>query len=106
MLDLLRSDPKTSEEEHFKLSLVSTEVERVKYLVRSYLRCRLDKVSQQARDNRVWTRLTDVDLYDTLSLWTPCGRPSGQVERYSYHITLTPSIQSRLSELELNHARQ
>ena len=44
MLDLLRSDPKTSEEEHFKLQLVSTEVERVKYLVRSYLRCRLDKV--------------------------------------------------------------
>jgi GINS complex subunit 4 len=44
MLDLLRSDPKTSEEEHFKLQLVSTEVERVKYLIRSYLRCRLDKV--------------------------------------------------------------
>jgi hypothetical protein len=45
MLELLRSDPKTSEEEHFKLQLVSTEVERVKYLIRSYLRCRVDKVS-------------------------------------------------------------
>lgn len=45
MLELLRSDPKTSEEEHFKLQLVSTEVERVKYLIRSYLRCRIDKVS-------------------------------------------------------------
>jgi len=50
MLDLLRSDPKTSEEEHFKLQLVSTEVERVKYLIRSYLRCRLDKVRQSFVD--------------------------------------------------------
>lgn len=44
MLDLLKSDPKTTDEEHFKLQLVATEVERVKYLIRSYLRCRLDKV--------------------------------------------------------------
>lgn len=30
----------------------------------------------------------------------------GQVERYSHHITLEPEVQSRLSELELHHARQ
>jgi hypothetical protein len=29
-----------------------------------------------------------------------------QVERYSHHITLEPEVQSRLSELELHHARQ
>lgn len=44
MVDLLKSDPKTSEEEHFKLMLVMTEMERVKYLVRSYVRTRLAKV--------------------------------------------------------------
>ncbi len=44
MLELLRSDPHTSEEEHFKLMLVQTEAERAKYLVRSYVRCRLAKV--------------------------------------------------------------
>ena len=44
MVDLLKSDPKTSEEEHFKLILVMTEMERVKYLVRSYVRTRLAKV--------------------------------------------------------------
>lgn len=44
MVVTLRSDPATSEEEHFKLVLVQTEMERVKYLVRSYVRCRLSKV--------------------------------------------------------------
>ena len=44
MLQTLRSDPQTSEEEHFKLVLVQTEMERVKFLVRSYVRTRLAKV--------------------------------------------------------------
>lgn len=44
MLELLRGDPKTSEEEHFKLIVVQTEMERVRFLVRAYLRCRLAKV--------------------------------------------------------------
>jgi hypothetical protein len=46
MVFTLRSDPSTSEEEHFKLVLVQTEMERVKYLVRSYVRCRLSKVGR------------------------------------------------------------
>lgn len=46
MIETLRSDPQTSEEEHFKLMLVMTEMERVKYLVRSYVRTRLWKVSE------------------------------------------------------------
>jgi hypothetical protein len=45
LVALLRSDPQTSEEEHFKLVLVMTEMERVKYIVRSYVRARLAKVS-------------------------------------------------------------
>ncbi|WVQ71977.1 hypothetical protein IAR50_001520 [Cryptococcus sp. DSM 104548] len=49
MYTALRSDPQTSEEEHFKLVLVQTEVERVKYLVRSYVRTRLHKVEKFAQ---------------------------------------------------------
>ncbi|WVF67556.1 hypothetical protein IAT40_002313 [Kwoniella sp. CBS 6097] len=48
MVHTLRSDPQTSEEEHFKLMLVQTEVERVKYLVRSYVRTRLHKVEKHS----------------------------------------------------------
>lgn len=44
MVNTLRTDPETSEEEHFKLMLVQTEMERVKFLVRSYVRTRLHKV--------------------------------------------------------------
>jgi GINS complex subunit 4 len=46
MVDTLRSDPHTSEEEHFKLVLVQTEMERVKFVIRSYVRTRLHKVSE------------------------------------------------------------
>ncbi|OCF32764.1 hypothetical protein I317_02129 [Kwoniella heveanensis CBS 569] len=48
MVNTLRSDPQTSEEEHFKLMLVQTEVERVKYLVRSYVRTRLHKIEKHS----------------------------------------------------------
>ncbi|WVR09486.1 hypothetical protein IAU60_006554 [Kwoniella sp. DSM 27419] len=49
MVNTLRSDPQTSEEEHFKLVLVQTEIERVKYLVRSYVRTRLDKIEKHSQ---------------------------------------------------------
>ncbi|EIW68284.1 hypothetical protein TREMEDRAFT_16645, partial [Tremella mesenterica DSM 1558] len=71
LVDTLKSDPDTSEEEHFKLVLVQTEMERVKYLIRSYVRCRLHKI-----------------------------------EKYSYHIILTPSLHSLLSGAELSHAQR
>jgi GINS complex subunit 4 len=45
MVDTLRTDTQTTEEEHFKLMLVMTEMERVKYLARSYVRVRLWKVN-------------------------------------------------------------
>ena len=49
MVETLRSDPQTSEEEHFKLILVQTEMERVKFVIRSYVRTRLHKVSRRHR---------------------------------------------------------
>ncbi|KAF8840127.1 GINS complex, Sld5 component [Paxillus ammoniavirescens] len=48
-VQLLRSDPSSSEEEHFRIMLAQTEVERVKFVVRSYLRTRLFKIEKFAR---------------------------------------------------------
>lgn len=41
----LQGHANTTEEEHFAVMLVQTEVERIKFVLRSYLRCRLQKVS-------------------------------------------------------------
>ncbi|RSH88447.1 GINS complex subunit [Apiotrichum porosum] len=49
MLATLRADPATSEEEHFRLVLVQTEMERAKYLVRSYVRTRLHKIEKYSQ---------------------------------------------------------
>ncbi|KLT41169.1 GINS complex, Sld5 component [Cutaneotrichosporon oleaginosum] len=49
MMSTLRADPSTSEEEHFRLVLVQTEMERAKWLVRSYVRARLHKIERYAQ---------------------------------------------------------
>ncbi|OJT05862.1 DNA replication complex GINS protein sld5 [Trametes pubescens] len=48
-VELLRADPDSSEEEHFRIMLVQTEVERVKFVIRSYIRTRLHKIEKHAR---------------------------------------------------------
>ncbi|KAF7986743.1 hypothetical protein HWV62_20312 [Athelia sp. TMB] len=45
----LRADPSSSEEDHFRIMLVQTEIERVKFIVRSYVRTRLFKIEKYAR---------------------------------------------------------
>ncbi|KAL4072048.1 hypothetical protein J3A83DRAFT_4358361 [Scleroderma citrinum] len=83
-VQLLRSDPSSSEEEHFRIMLVQTEVERVKFIVRSYLRTRLFKIEKYARyimtnpevqqrlsqsevdHARRFARLTDQHFYHTV----------------------------------------
>ncbi|KAI0028409.1 GINS complex Sld5 component [Vararia minispora EC-137] len=45
----LRNDPGSSEDEHFRIMLAQTEIERVKFVVRSYIRTRLHKIEQHAR---------------------------------------------------------
>jgi GINS complex subunit 4 len=45
VVNLLRGDPSSSEEEHLRITLVQTEVERVKFVVRSYVCTRLYKVN-------------------------------------------------------------
>ncbi|KAJ3554749.1 hypothetical protein NM688_g2948 [Phlebia brevispora] len=46
---LLREHPDTSEDEHFRIMLVQTEVERVMFVIRSYVRTRLQKIEKYAR---------------------------------------------------------
>ncbi|KIM87745.1 hypothetical protein PILCRDRAFT_814459 [Piloderma croceum F 1598] len=48
-VQILRSDPSSSEEDHFRIMLVQTEIERVKFIVRSYVRTRLFKIEKYAR---------------------------------------------------------
>ncbi|OCH91540.1 hypothetical protein OBBRIDRAFT_792133 [Obba rivulosa] len=48
-VQLLRADPDSSEEEHFRIMLVQTEIERVKFVIRSYTRTRLYKIEKYAR---------------------------------------------------------
>lgn len=47
-MDSLAADASTAEEEHIRLSLVELDVERARWLLRSYLRCRLEKIEQHA----------------------------------------------------------
>lgn len=90
MLSLLRADPATSEEEHFRLVLVQTEMERAKYVVRSYVRVRLHKVStsdKEAAGSCVPPRAADI-----------------QVEKYAKHLLATsPHL---LSGAERQHAER
>lgn len=61
-VQILRDDPSTSESEHIRIMLVQTEIERVKFIVRSYIRTRLFKIEKFARyvtqNAEVQTRLT------------------------------------------------
>ncbi|KAF5320148.1 hypothetical protein D9611_010297 [Ephemerocybe angulata] len=61
-VQILRDDPQTSESEHIRIMLVQTELERVKYVVRAYVRTRLYKIERYARwvmqDEEVQRRLT------------------------------------------------
>ncbi|KAJ7090563.1 hypothetical protein C8R43DRAFT_908391 [Mycena crocata] len=61
-IQLLRGDPSSSEEEHIRIMLAQTEVERVKFIVRSYVRTRLFKIENYARyiiaNEEVQTRIT------------------------------------------------
>ncbi|KAF8553073.1 hypothetical protein OG21DRAFT_1589821 [Imleria badia] len=74
---LLRSDPSSSEEGHFRVMLAAqTEVERVKFVVRAYLRTRMYKVN---------------------AISVPCR---------TVQLSLQTEVQQRLSENEVDHARR
>ncbi|KAG5641445.1 hypothetical protein DXG03_005219 [Asterophora parasitica] len=48
-VQLLREDASTSEDEHVRIMLAQTEMERVKFIVRSYIRTRHYKIDRYAR---------------------------------------------------------
>lgn len=78
ILDSLVSDASTSEEEHFRLNLVQLDVERAKWILRSYLRARLVKV----------------------------GRVSHQIERHAAYIMAHQAERQRLSDAEVGYANR
>ncbi|TIA87159.1 hypothetical protein E3P99_03345 [Wallemia hederae] len=49
IVDSLKSDDRSTDEEHFQLILVQTEVERAKYVITSYVRARLSKIEEFAQ---------------------------------------------------------
>ncbi|KAH6904986.1 hypothetical protein BKA70DRAFT_515790 [Coprinopsis sp. MPI-PUGE-AT-0042] len=61
-VQILRDDPRTSESEHLRITLVQFEIERVKFVIRSYIRTRLFKVEKYARfitsNAEIQTRIT------------------------------------------------
>lgn len=71
--------------------LVQMETERIKFVLRSYLRTRLNKV---LCDHTI-SRCTRADVISFL-----------QIERYTPYILATPEVQVKLSELEQNHVQQ
>ena len=106
MLRTLRSDPQTSEEEHFKLVLVQTEMERVKFLIRSYVRTRLAKVCLHPQIVPHYPLHLHSHSLPETSLKPSTDRGFEQIEKFSYWITINPSIHLLLSGAELSHARR
>ena len=71
--------------------LVQTEVERVKFAVRSYIRTRLYKASTSTYLNVPSRLANDCDL---------------QIEKFARYIAATPEVQEKLSQAELDHAKR
>lgn len=63
-MTLLKGDPDSSEDEHFRIVLAQTEIERVKFIVRSYLRTRLFKVSFAGRSHMSGSMPIDAEMLD------------------------------------------
>lgn len=64
-MEALASDAATAEEEHIRLGMVELDVERARWLIKSYLRCRLDKIERHApflqQDAQSRERMSDLE---------------------------------------------
>jgi GINS complex subunit 4 len=89
----LRGDPDSSEAEHARIMLVQTEVERVKFVVRSYIRTRLYK----ERFSFCLSLSSRLYLMHATHL---------QIEKFARYIAASPEAQERLSQTELDHAKR
>jgi len=81
-------DPKTN----FALIVIQTELERYRYLVRSYLRSRIAKVEDEP----------PLPTLQVLVVNPPCLEL--QIDRHTLHYLSTPALRSCLSETELAYA--
>lgn len=81
-------DPKTN----FALIVIQTELERYKYIVRSYLRARIAKVSLSPICLPCFPSITTADL------------PRLQIDKHTLHYLSAPNMRARLSETELAYA--
>ncbi|KAJ7475153.1 hypothetical protein B0H11DRAFT_2034366 [Mycena galericulata] len=97
-IQLLRGDPSSSEEEHIRIMLAQTEVERVKFIVRSYVRTRLFKIENYARyiiaNEEVQTRITAAER-------DYASRHAHLIDRHFYASVLQslPESQSGLDDI-------
>ena len=76
--------------------LVQTEIERVKFVVRSYIRTRLHKV----RPPRAFLQAAIDAVAESRSLCCV------QIEKYARYISSAADLHERLSKAELEHAKR
>jgi GINS complex subunit 4 len=76
---------------NFRLILVQTELERVKYLIRAYLRIRMHKVPHHERAVYLNCLLT--------------ARGIEQIDKYSFHILSNASVRSKLAPSEVSYLK-
>lgn len=97
-VQLLRGDPSTSEEEHMRIMLVQTEIEQVKFIVRSYVRTRLFKIEKYARfvttNAEIQTRLTAAER-------DHASRHAKITDQY-FHLSVLQSLPEKQSHLDDN----
>ncbi|KAL8675073.1 MAG: hypothetical protein Q9168_000556 [Polycauliona sp. 1 TL-2023] len=79
-------DPKTN----FRLIIIQTELERFKFLVRSFLRTRMAKV--------------DTARFDSIQSCHQCMLMYGQIDKYALYLLSNPIQTARLSASELQYA--
>ncbi|KAF9073446.1 GINS complex Sld5 component [Rhodocollybia butyracea] len=93
----LRGEPSASEEDHIRIMLVQMEVERVKFIVRSYVRTRLFKVEKFARfimtDETIQARITMAER-------AHASRHAHLTDRHFHNVVLQslPETQSHLDD--------
>ena len=85
-------DPKAT----FRLIIIQTELERFKYLVRSFLRARLAKVCHE---------LEEQDTFKRRAPETMLTRTAIQIDKYTLHSLTDSEVKDRLSSSEQQYAQ-
>ncbi|OLN88678.1 DNA replication complex GINS protein SLD5 [Colletotrichum chlorophyti] len=92
-------DPKTN----FALIVIQTELERFKFLVRSYLRARIAKVMQYSPSSSILHHATYTAKKKKKMVEPVLTLPS-QIDKHTLHYLSSPNLRARLSPTELAYA--